>query len=225
MMINRILILPVMIIGFLMVYPSVSAGRDCDQSIGEVLERIENHDQNGDRQELLELLRCLWAPAVEFIDDYDKFASNRILDDIEEATHNDRLDVIRVLDPMMVSKDQIIRGEVAAALAYYRYPWAKQLLSDYPDGPQKAVFYAILDYKRMYRWAIDQLTKTDIRERNGESDLLTERMAYMNLVFHLAEPASLPYLDRTIGSTSEKKIKDRARMARDRILKLYPKIK
>lgn len=221
---KRITILSIMIFG-LMTGLSLRAQAECDRTIAETLKRIEKHDENGNRQDLIDLLRCLWVPAVEYVNDYDKFIADDIFDDIEEATYGDRLDVIRVLDPMIESKDSIVRGEIAAALAYYGYPPAKQWLRDFPDGPEKAIFYAILDHKRTYRWAIDQLNKTEIREKNGESDLLVERMAYLNLIFHLAEPASLPYLDSIIGSTMEEKVISRAEMARVRILELHPKIK
>ncbi len=214
-----------MIFSFVTIGLSVTAVAERDHTIGEVLERIEKHEKNGDRQDLIDLLRCLWVPAVEYVNDYDKFIAEGVFDDIEEATYGDRLDVIRVLDPMIDSKDSILRGEVAAALAYYGYPPAKQWLRDFPDGPQKAIFFAILDHKRAYRWAIDQLKIADIKERSGENDLLVERMAYLNLIFYLAEPASLPFLDGLLVSAADEKIKDRAKMAKDRILELHPEIK
>ena len=222
---KRILITSFMIFSFVTIGLSVTAVAERDHTIGEVLERIEKHEKNGDRQDLIDLLRCLWVPAVEYVNDYDKFIAEGVFDDIEEATYGDRLDVIRVLDPMIDSKDSILRGEVAAALAYYGYPPAKQWLRDFPDGPQKAIFFAILDHKRAYRWAIDQLKIADIKERSGENDLLVERMAYLNLIFYLAEPASLPFLDGLLVSAADEKIKDRAKMAKDRILELHPEIK
>lgn len=203
----------------------VRSAEDCGMRVPEILRKIESQKEKGDRRESLELLRCLGVPAEEMVRSYDEFIQEKTLVDLEEATYKDRLDVIRILVPLLETKDRIVKNEIVAVLAYYRYPPAKQLLSNYPDGPQKAVFYAILGHGRAYLWAIDQLETSKRSEATEDSAFVVEQMAYLNLLYYLSEPRSLPYIDKFIESSQPGTVKNRAEMVRRKICETHPDIK
>ena len=212
-------------VSVLAAFVGIAPAEDCGKNVPAILVEIEQCDVNENRQELIGLLRCLWAPAVDLVKDYDDFIKEDTFEKIENANYKDRLDIIRVLVPLLKSKDRIIKNEVVAALAYYRYPTTKQLLADYPDSPQKAIFYAILRYGSSYRWAIDQLEKLKRGENQGENISIIDWMAYLNLLYRLAEPGSLSYVNELGQSSLPEEIRARAELVKARILELHPEVK
>lgn len=197
---------------------------DCGDEVADILDRIERVESDSDAIRLSRLLACLSEPAREFVRDYDSFASEEVLDEIERKTAENRLRVIKVAVPLSASKDWLVSQEAAAALAYYGYTPAGQMLDEYPDGPLKAVLYAIVGYDRSYRWAVDQFRKIE-RSSKPDSSLKKARMAYLNLMFHLAEPQSLPFLNEVISSGNDGELKARADLAKNRILELHPELR
>lgn len=209
----------------LSLYAGVLIAADCQQTTRSILERIKKLDTVKDREELLDLLACLYAPATEMTRSYDSFIKPQALSDLESSTHEDRLDVIRILVPMMATKDLILKSELVAALAFYKYPPVEQLLAAYPDGPLKAVFYTILDYKRSYLWGIDQLERSLRADQDSDSSVVAERMSYLNLLYYMAKPESLPYLHNFLESSAGEMEKKRAQLAIERIRNLHPDIR
>jgi hypothetical protein len=195
------------------------------RNVQEILKAIETCDPAADRAKLIELIGLLWAPAARFVSNYDEFIGESTMEDIEKATYEDRLDVIRILVPLINRKDPILTNEIAAAFSYYNYPPAKQMLSDYPDGPQKAVFYAILGHGRSYRWAVDQYEKIGRGGSDSIKSAVVEKLAYLNLLYFLAQPESLPFVRRVEADSEILKIRERAARVRDRIMRLHPEIK
>lgn len=214
-----------LLVAGLMAHPGSARPVNCDDSAAKILERIEGYDPIEDRAILLEQLRCLLKPAEDLASDTDRLMSDKTFQDIEEATLNNRLSVIKIIVPLTKVRDRIISDEAAAVLAYYRYPPAKQMLSRYPNGPLKAVLYAILGYGRAYRWAIDRMEWLEHGKDIPDSVSFNEWKAYMNLLYHLAEPGSIFFLDGVIASSQPEPIKKRAEEIKARILKLHPEIK
>jgi len=206
-------------------FESTAAAADCPEKFDDALRRIAAGYLSGNRENLFLNLRCLRRPVEEYAADYERFGSDDIFDKIERDTYNERLDVIKILTPMMKSKDRLTRGEIAATLAYYNFPSSKQWLSEYPDSPQKAVLYAILKYSRSYRWAIDRLSGMNGSAKGTEDARLAEKMAYLNLLYHLAEPASLPFVESLIDTSSDQRLNRRALEIREKILRMNPDIK
>jgi hypothetical protein len=198
--------------------------RECGNNIPELLDRIEKAESDSDSAELAELIRCLSEPAGKWISDDDAFFSEDALEKIEAETNRDRLRVYKILIPLVASDDWLVSREAAGSLAYFGYAPAGQMLDGYPDGPLKAVLYAIVDYKDSYRWAIDRLLRIE-RGSQPEGDLHDVRTTYLGLLFHLAEPLSLPFLNKLILSGDDPEIRARAQQVKRRILELNPELK
>jgi hypothetical protein len=198
--------------------------RDCGDNVPALLERIEGMKSETDTSELVELLKCLSKPAERWVRDYGSFASEQAMKKIEKETEPYRLRVYKILIPLSSSGDWLVADEAAAALAYYGYTPAGQMLDNYRDGPLKAVLYAIIGYKRSYLWAIDRLLESD-RVSHPEDDSIEVRMAYLGLLYHLAEPRSLPFLNGLISSQENPEVRARAELVRERILKSNPELK
>lgn len=200
--------------------PGLSAGEI--GRIPRILNNIEKCEQEENWQELSGLLDSLWNPAVDFVRDYERFGADDFLQQFVNSTDSERVDVFRTLVPLLQVKDKFIWNKVVAGLAFYKYPPAEQMLADYPDSPVKAVLYAILGYRRAYRWAIDRLSELDREPVAENSEMMTERMAYLNLLYWLAEPGSLPFVNELIKLEKNEIIKSAAERVRDRIYSLHP---
>lgn len=198
--------------------------RECGNDIPTILDRIEKAESDTGSAELVELLRCLSKPAGKLILDDDAFFSEDALEKIEAETNRDRLRVYKILIPLVASDDWLVSQEAAASLAYFGYTPAGQMLDGYPDGPLKAVLYGIVGYRDSYRWAIDQLLRIE-RGSQSEGDSLDARTTYLGLLYHLAEPLSLPFLNELILSDGDPEIRARAELVRRRILQLNPQLK
>jgi hypothetical protein len=198
--------------------------RECGNDIPVLLDRIEEVKSGTDSAGLVQLLRCLSEPVVRWVSDADLFFSEDALDEIEAATDKDRLRVYKILIPLISSDDWLVSQEAAASLAYYGYAPAGQMLDGYPNGPMKAVLYAVVDYKESYRWAIDQLIKSD-RLSQPEDEANDNAAVYLGLLYRLAEPLSLPYLNGLISSDVDPELQARAELVRERIFRLHPGLK
>lgn len=203
-------------------YPAFA--RECGDDIPRLLDRIEEIKPASDGAELVKLLKCLSEPAETWVRDYDAFASEQAMKRIEQETDTYRLRVYKILVPLSSSEDWLVANEAAAVLAYHGYTPAGQMLESYPDGPLKAVVYAVVGYKNSYRWAIDRLLVMD-RVSNPEDDSIEARMAYLGLLFHLAEPQSLPFLNGLISSDRDPRVRARVELIKQRILELNPQLK
>ncbi len=218
------MICKVLIVSTALCLASPLSAREYEDNIPAILDRIEELESESDSAELVELLRCLSKPAEELITDDDLFFSEDALVKIEAATDACRLRVYTVLVPLSSSEDWLVAQEAAASLAYYGYTPAGQMLDRYPDGPLKAVLYAIVDYKSSYRWAIDRLLELQRKSQPGAGRGEAGRV-YLGLLYHLAEPLSLPFLNQLISSDVEPEIRAHAELARKRILGLHPGLK
>jgi len=213
-----------LLILLLSISASAAVAFDCDGTVSDLLDRIESFHAKTDTGKLAGLVKCLYAPAAHYVKEYDSFASEEILRKIDKETHQDRLRVIKVLVPLTRSDDWLLAQESAAALAYYGYPPSQELLTNYPDGPIKAILYSILGYQRSYRWGIDQFNRVE-RQSRPDSLILVAKMNYLNLLYHLASPASLPFVNSLIVSSQPEMIKARAELVRQRIIALHPELK
>jgi hypothetical protein len=214
----------ILLILLLSITGSAPTASDCEGTVTELLDRIEDFPPEMDTGKLAELLKCLYAPAAQYVNEYDSFASEKSLEKIWNETNQNRLRVIKVLAPLSRSDDWLLVQEVAAALAYYGYPPSQELLTVYPDGPIKAVLYSILGYERSYRWAIDQFCRLE-RQSKPDSSALVAKMTYLNLLYHLAMPASLPFVNSLVDSSQPEMIKARTELIRQRIRSLHPELK
>lgn len=201
-----------------------AVGQGCSDSVPALLDRIEGMKSETDTAELVELLKCLSKPAERWVRDYDSFASEQAMEKIEKETEPYRLRVYKILIPLSSSGDWLVADEAAAALVYYGYTPAGEMLDSYPDGPKKAVLYAIVGYKSSYRWAMDRILEID-RSSHQEDGADKARMVYLGLLYHLAEPRSLPFLNGLISSQENSEVRARAELVRERILKLNPQLK
>ena len=202
---------------------STSAISDCDGTASDLLNRLENFQAETETGELAQLVKCLYAPAAYYVEEYDSFASEEILEEIERETDQNRLRAIKVLIPLTRSEDWFLAQESSAALAYYGYSPGRQLLASYPDTPIKAVLYSILGYEQSVRWGIDQFIRAE-RESKPDSLNLAAKMTYLNLLYHLAAPASLPFVEGLINSSQSEIIKARARLIRQRVIAMHPEL-
>jgi hypothetical protein len=194
---------------------------DCDGTASDLLSRIENFQPETETGELAQMVKCLYAPAAYYVRQYDSFASEEVLEDIERKTDQNRLRAIKILIPFTRSEDWLLVQESSAALAYYGYSPSRQLLANYPDTPVKAVLYSILGYEQSVRWGIDQFNRAE-RESEPDSLSLAAKMTYLNLLYHLAAPASLPFIEGLIDSSQSEIIKTRAKLIRQRVIVLHP---
>lgn len=203
---------------------SAPIASDCEGTVTDLLDMIEELPPKTDTGKLAELLKCLYAPAAHYVKEYDSFASEKSLEKIRNETLQDRLKVIKLLVPLTRSDDWLLAQEAAAALAYYGYPPSQELLANYPDGPIKAILYSILGYERSYRWSIDQFIRAE-RKSKPDSLALAEKMTYLNLLYHLARPESIPFLNNLVDSSQPQIIKARALLIKQRIIALHPEVK
>jgi hypothetical protein len=223
---NKRMVRPMRITLFiLLVGMLVSAGSasDCDGTASDLLSRIESFQPETETGELAQMVKCLYAPAAYYVEEYDFFASEEILKEIGRETDQNRLRAIKVLIPLTRSEDWLLAQESSAALAYYGYSPGRQLLADYPDTPIKAVLYSILGYEQSIRWGIDQFNRAE-RESKPDSLNLAAKMTYLNLLYHLAAPASLPFVNGLISSSQSEIIRARAKLIRQRVIALHPEL-
>lgn len=214
----------ILLILLLSITASAPIASDCEETVTDILDRIEDFPPEMDTAKLAELLKCLYAPAAGYVKEYDSFASEKSLEKIWNETNQNHLRVIKILAPLTRSDDWLLVQETAAALAYYGYPPSQELLTGYPDGPIKAVLYSILGYKRSYGWAIDQFCRLE-RQSKPDSSALVAKMTYLNLLYHLTMPASLPFVNSLVDSSQPEMIKVRAELIRQRIRSLHPELK
>lgn len=202
---------------------STPAASDCEGTVSDLLNRIEDFQPKRETGKLAQLVKCLYAPAACYVKEYDSFASEEILGEIGRETDQNRLRVIKVLIPFTRSEDWLLVQESSAALAYYGYPPGRELLANYPDNPIKAILYSILGYEQSYRWGIDQFNRAE-RQSKPDSSALVAKMTYLNLLYHLATSASLPFVDSLIHSSQSEMERARARLIRQRIIALHPEL-
>jgi hypothetical protein len=216
-----------LLILLLSITASAPTASDCEGTVTDLLDTldmIEDYPSKTDTGKLVELLKCLYAPAARYVKEYDSFASEESLEKIRNETHQNRLKVIKLLIPLTRSDDWFLAQEAAAALAYYGYPPSQELLANYPDGPVKAILYSILGYERSYRWGIDRFIRVE-RQSKSDSPALAAKMTYLNLLYHLATPESIPFLNNLIASSQPQMIKARALLIKQRIIALHPEVK
>lgn len=213
-----------LLILLLSITASAPAASDCEGTVTDLLDMIEDFPPKTDTGKLVELLKCLYAPAAAYVKEYESFASGKSLEKIWNETHQNRLKVIKLLVPLTRSDDWLLAQEAAAALAYYGYPPSQELLANYPDGPIKAILYSILGYERSYRWGIDRFIRVE-RQSKPDSLALAAKMTYLNLLYHLARPESIPFLNNLIDSSQPQMIKARALLTKQRIMGLHPELK
>ncbi len=213
-----------LLILLLSITASAPTASGCEGTVTDLLDMIEDFPPKTDTGKLVELLKCLYAPAATYVKEYDSFASEKSLEKIWNETHQNRLKVIRLLVPLTRSDDWLLAQEAAAALAYYAYPPSQELLANYPDGPIKAILYSILGYERSYRWGVDRFIRVE-RQSKPDSSALAAKMTYLNLLYHLASPESIPFLNNLIDSSQPQMIKARALLIKQRIIALHPEVK
>lgn len=108
----------------------------------------------------------------------------------------------------------------AEALAYYRWENSYDYLTDCDnDRPgRKAIVYAILGDKRAIPWIIEQYKKLDNKYRKNPIQSHSQKMTFLNALYHLASAESLPFIEEVIANPKPKEIKARAIKVKERIL-------
>jgi len=201
-----------------------ATAEDCAENAANYLHLISIYPSQPDSSGLVPLIRCLWMPACKYVEDFESFASAEVLFSIEKETKKNRLEVYRVLYPLINSKYDVIRGEAAAALAYYHYHPAAERLGYFPDDRMKAVLFSILEYKNGLEWAINYYNRISAEDNSDSDSVYIDKISVLNLVYHLCNPKSLNFLNQIIDNENDEKVRLRAEKIKARLIGIYPEL-
>ena len=199
--------------------------QECAGTPREWLDLIESRLSANDSVRLTEPVNCLSHPAEFYVSHYDDFIKDGVMKRIEAETRNERLRVFKLLMPLARSGNRDLSLEAMAALAYYRYHPSADMMGIYPDGPKKAVLLAIVGQRRSFIWAMNQYEILDRAGDVGAGDKTIAKMAYLNLLYYLAEPGSLEFVKDIIRRPESDSIIARAQLIIERIYQLNPETK
>jgi hypothetical protein len=203
----------------------LSMAQECPHDINYYLSQVTSFKSTEDSAELIPIMKCISSPAWFYVNHPDSFWSADFNASIYEKTWRDYLSVVKILVPFTNSSIDNLRLETSAALAYYDFPPSDQILKNYPDGPFKAVLFAILNDTTTIGWVEDRydkaLAKAQINPEISERD----RMIYLGLLYHIAMPRAIPFLNRLIKYEASDKLRAAAMKAEQRIKSLHLEIK
>lgn len=219
---NRILILSGVIF---LTLAHFAIAQDCPHDINYYLSQITSLKSTEDSVELIPIMKCISSPVWFYVEHPDSFWSPDFGARIYEKTWRDYLSVMKTLIPLTKSSNDSLRLQTAAALAYYNYPPSDQMLKDYPDGPFKAVLFAILNDTMIIGWVEDRYDKALAQAPINPEISERDRMIYLGLLYHIAMPRAIPFLNRLIRFESSDNLKAAAMKAEERIKTLHPEIK
>lgn len=191
---------------------------------GECLDSPENYLQELSNVNIHEeqiSIFCLYHCVVYFEMGYQHFASSAVIDKIIKETGSSRKQAFEVLPKFLRSKSSTNRCFAAEALAYYRWENSYEYLTDCDnDRPgRKAIIYAILGDKRAIPWIIEQYKILDKKYRKNPIQSYSQKMTFLNSLYHLASSEAMPFIDDVIANPRPKEIKERAQKVKERILK------
>jgi hypothetical protein len=201
-----------------------AAADDCTESVAYYLDLISNYPSQPDSSGLISSIRCLWRPALKYVEDFEEFASDSVLTKIEKETRKDRLEVYKTLFPLINSRYDIIKGEAAAALAYYHYHPAAERLSYFPNDRMKVVLYSILEFKNGMEWAINYYDRISVAGNLDSDSTYIDKISVLNLVYHLCDPKSLIFLDRVINDEKDGRVRSKAEKIKERLIDKFPEL-
>lgn len=210
---------------FALSWVPISRADPCIGTPNDWLEEIKQHSSSNDVEKLIGPVLCLSQKADYYAVHYDEFIESGVMEKIEAETEKNRLKAIRYLVPLTDSPSREQMQAAVAALAYYRYHPSGDMLDRYPDGAKKAVLYAIVGYRNAMVWAIDEF---DFLDRDGDSvdeQTIIGKMACLNLLYYLAEPQCLQFIESVLLRPEPLLIRVRAIMVKDRIYQLHPELK
>jgi hypothetical protein len=203
----------------------ISRADPCDSAPEDWLEEIKQNSSSDGVEKLIGPVLCLSQKADYYADHYDEFIKSGVMEKIEAETEKNRLKVIRLLVPLTDSPSRELRQAAVAALAYYRYHPSGDMLDEYPDGAKKAVLYAIVGYRNAMVWAIDEFDFLDRDGDSGDEETIIGQMACLNLLYYLAEPQCLQFIESVMLRHEPLLVRVRAMMVKDRIYQLHPELK
>lgn len=204
---------------------SIAPAQDCSRDINYYLGQVTSFKSTEDSAELIPIMKCISSPVWSYVEHPDSFWSADFNVSIYEKTWRNYLSVIKVLIPLTKSSIDSLRLETAAALAYYGFPPSDQILKNYPDGPFKAVLFAILNDTTTIGWVQDRYDEAQAQAQINPEFSERDRMIYLGLLYHIAMPRAIPFLNRLIKYEASDKLKAAAIKAEERIKTLHPEIK
>ena len=196
---------------------------NCPGNVNEYLDMIESYKPlQSDSTGLISFVKCIYEPVWNYVEHPDSLWDPDFDSTIFERTWKDRERVIRDVAPLAKSADDSLRLAAAAALAYYNYPPSNQILKYYPDGPFKAVLYAILNDTVEVGWTIDRYLAAEKLAGTDPETSLRDRMIYLGLLYHIAMPNSVPFINELIQNEKSVELNNAAAAVKRRITLLNP---
>jgi hypothetical protein len=202
----------------LIIAPSSFAG-ECTEGSEFYFKTLAAADIDKDQSNLI---LCLCNKVNYYILGYEYFASPTALDKINKENEPIRKMVWGTLPKFLKSKSEINRCAATQALAYYKWPGSYEYLTvcENIDPERKAISYAVLGDKRAIPWVIGQYKNIDSLYKKNPQQSYPQKMTYLNALYHLASPESLPFIEEIINNPASKEIKERATKVKKRILEI-----
>jgi hypothetical protein len=154
---------------------------------------------------------------------YEYFASPTAITKIYKVNKPTQASAYDILPALLQHEDQDIRCSAARNLAFYAWPDSFEYLlaCEESDAPHKtAILFAILGDKRAIPWIIQQYKLIEKKYTTKPIFSYPEKMTYLNALYHLADPKSLPFIESVINNPKPEKIKARAMKVKQRIQEL-----
>jgi hypothetical protein len=170
---------------------------------------------------------CLSSTAY-YDQGYEYFASATVIGKIIKSTESTKKMALKILPKYLKSKLLINRCHAAEALAFYRWPSAFEYLIECKtkaDIYQSPTIYAILGDKRAVPVIIEEYRKLDKEYRSKPIHSYRQKMILLNVLYHLASPDSLSFVEEVIANPRPKEIKPRALKVKKRIIYIDKKSK
>ncbi len=217
------LAIAVILLGWMVSPADPALAGECLDSPREYLERLERRipaEGEDGRGTILFNLYCLRSKVDYLAMGYEYFASPTAIDKIHGENRETRPAAYRILPPLLRSKDPEIRCSAARTLAFYGWPESYPSLRACEDGDlakTDAILHAILGDKRAIPWIIERYRAVEKKYRTKPMFSYPEKMTYLNALYHLADPESLPFIEGVIEHPKPEKIRERAIKVKERI--------
>ncbi len=221
------------IVLFLFGYIGMSAepavGGEClgaqEEYLNEIKQRITSVSEK-DKEIIRYNLSCLRGEVGYLAMGYEYFASPTAIARIRKANKKTKSLAYEILPGLLRHKDRDIRCSAARSLAFYAWSESFDSMTECDENyaPRtKAILFAILGDKRAVPWIIRQYKIVEKKYRTKPIFSYPDKMTYLNALYHLADPVSLPFIESVIKNPKPEKIRMRAVKVRQRIQKLGEK--
>lgn len=193
----------------------------------EVFRKMAASPSQAAKARIIESLWCLmdWVSYLEM--GYEYFASPTAIASIAKKNQGTKALVYKYVPQLLKHQDEFVRCRAAYTLAYYRWPGSYEYLMRCDNDPKaeevkyysttKAILLAILGDRRATPWIIRQYRIVDQKYRSRPIFSYREKMTYLNALYHLADPAALPFIEEVIKNPRPSKIAKRAKKVKARI--------